>query len=290
MEVGGIGKMVRAARKRAGLSQEALARRADMSTSAVTQIELGTRNDPQYSSLLKLSTALGLTVSDLLEETSPLASAPSASPSPEAAEAGQHGEEVSEEERREEDEFSVSERCYLIPLMDGYTTSWSKRIADYGPAIATLPEDLTPADSFAAYQWVARFIRDCEHDELAVEKAGVMEVVVDGVLRRAQEKGDVPADILQKAHAFQEAWHELFVTVELAALRWVESQSKRPDVVAFPNKEKAGADIRAARAPGVLDIADFEHRRPAAQQRVEQRRQRGEFRGGRFAANEADVS
>ncbi len=63
-----IGEHVRAARKRAGLSQDALARRADMSLSAITTIELGTRADPHYSSLSKIAGALGMSVGQLLEE------------------------------------------------------------------------------------------------------------------------------------------------------------------------------------------------------------------------------
>jgi len=95
-----IGEHVRAARKRAGLSQEALARRADMSLSAITTIELGTRADPHYSSLSKIAGALGLSVGELVGEPSPLASSPSASPSPEAAEAGQRDDAPEEEERQ----------------------------------------------------------------------------------------------------------------------------------------------------------------------------------------------
>lgn len=57
---------LRVARKRAGLSQEALARKADISIGSIRGFEQGTRVDPQYSSLSKIATALGMTVSDLV--------------------------------------------------------------------------------------------------------------------------------------------------------------------------------------------------------------------------------
>ncbi len=86
-----IGETVRAERKRLGLTQEALARRADMSKSGVQMIEHGQRTDLPYSSLKKLSGALGLTIGELVGEPVPLAPAPSASPPPDVgvAEAGQ---------------------------------------------------------------------------------------------------------------------------------------------------------------------------------------------------------
>ncbi len=63
-----IGKRVRAARKRAQLSQDGLAREAKMSVSAVAQIEQGGRTDPHYSTLEKLAEALNMSVGELLEE------------------------------------------------------------------------------------------------------------------------------------------------------------------------------------------------------------------------------
>ncbi len=63
-----IGENVRAERKRLGLTQEALARRADMSKSGVQMIEGGQRTDLPYSTLKKLSGALGLTIGELVEE------------------------------------------------------------------------------------------------------------------------------------------------------------------------------------------------------------------------------
>ncbi len=63
-----IGKRIRTARKQAQLTQEALARRADLSLGAVRQIEQAGKTDPHYSTVSKIATALGMQVSELLEE------------------------------------------------------------------------------------------------------------------------------------------------------------------------------------------------------------------------------
>ncbi len=63
-----IGAQVKLARKQAQLSQEALARRAGMSLSAVRQIEQGGRTDPHYSTVSKIAAGLDMQVSELLEE------------------------------------------------------------------------------------------------------------------------------------------------------------------------------------------------------------------------------
>ena len=62
-----IGSRIRQARKAQGLTQESLARRANISLNGVAQLEQGERNDPHYSTLKKLASALGLTVAQLLE-------------------------------------------------------------------------------------------------------------------------------------------------------------------------------------------------------------------------------
>ena len=72
-----IGTRIRAARKAQGLTQEALARRADMSLNGLTQLEKGLRTDPHYSTLSKVAAGLGMSVAELVgEEPAPLAQAP----------------------------------------------------------------------------------------------------------------------------------------------------------------------------------------------------------------------
>lgn len=57
-------------RQNLGLSQRALANKANLSKFFIGDIELGRRN-PTLKSLLKLSGALGVSVSGLLESLSP---------------------------------------------------------------------------------------------------------------------------------------------------------------------------------------------------------------------------
>ncbi|HVF01067.1 MAG TPA: helix-turn-helix transcriptional regulator, partial [Rubrobacteraceae bacterium] len=56
-----IGDRIRTARKAAGLSQEELARRANMSLKGMSYIERGRIEDPHYSSLRGIATGLGMT-------------------------------------------------------------------------------------------------------------------------------------------------------------------------------------------------------------------------------------
>jgi transcriptional regulator with XRE-family HTH domain len=60
-----FGANLRAARKRAGLSQEALGHRADFHPTEVTRIEKGRRN-PGLLTIVKLAKALNIPAGDLL--------------------------------------------------------------------------------------------------------------------------------------------------------------------------------------------------------------------------------
>ncbi len=93
-----IGGRIKAARKAAGLSQEELARRADLSLNGFADIEREVIKDPHYSSLRKIADALGVPIGELLEaEPVPFdaaseveAEAPKApAPSPEILEGGE---------------------------------------------------------------------------------------------------------------------------------------------------------------------------------------------------------
>jgi transcriptional regulator with XRE-family HTH domain len=93
-----FGSRIRAARRAAGLSQEELARRADMSLKGMGDIERGVIPDPHYSSLSKIANGLGIAIGELLEEpSSPKAPAPTSSANPPsssaATEAGQQSVE-----------------------------------------------------------------------------------------------------------------------------------------------------------------------------------------------------
>jgi transcriptional regulator with XRE-family HTH domain len=60
-----IGKGLKAARERAGLTQNALARRARMTASQVSQVESGKRVDPQFSTVARLAIALGVSLDEI---------------------------------------------------------------------------------------------------------------------------------------------------------------------------------------------------------------------------------
>jgi transcriptional regulator with XRE-family HTH domain len=77
-----IGDRIKEARKRARLSQEALARRAGMSTNGVARIEQGGIADPHYSTLVGIAGALGVSLGGLLEEEPVLAGKAEAPPGP----------------------------------------------------------------------------------------------------------------------------------------------------------------------------------------------------------------
>jgi len=61
-----FGERVRALRKQAGLSQEKLAERAEISVDFVSLVERGI-NAPSFESLEKLAKALGIEVRDLFD-------------------------------------------------------------------------------------------------------------------------------------------------------------------------------------------------------------------------------
>jgi transcriptional regulator with XRE-family HTH domain len=81
MALENLGEHIRTIRKERGLSQEALARRADVSLNLVGKLELGLVLNPHYGTLAGLARALGVTVEELVEEpilVGPKADAPQA--------------------------------------------------------------------------------------------------------------------------------------------------------------------------------------------------------------------
>jgi transcriptional regulator with XRE-family HTH domain len=61
-----LGEAVRAKRKEAGLSQERLAEKADLSTVFISRVERG-RESPTVDNLVKIARALGVRVRDLAD-------------------------------------------------------------------------------------------------------------------------------------------------------------------------------------------------------------------------------
>lgn len=68
MTLENLGDHVRGVRKKKGLSQEAVARRADLSLNVIARIELGIITNPHYLTLASIARALGMTVTELVEE------------------------------------------------------------------------------------------------------------------------------------------------------------------------------------------------------------------------------
>ena len=75
-----LSNRLRSLRKERGLSQEAVARRADIGLRAYGDLERGRASDPHYSTLEGIALALGTTVAELVGEepvlTGPKAKAP----------------------------------------------------------------------------------------------------------------------------------------------------------------------------------------------------------------------
>ena len=144
-----IGEHVRAARKRAGLSQEALARRADMSLSAITTIELGTRADPHYSSLRKIASALGVSVGELAGETTP---GKAQAPSPPDAAATEAGRTVADAVRS---------------LMGHVTADYERELKD--------PDNPDFKTATAAARWATRVRREAKrYADWFIEEGSVL--------------------------------------------------------------------------------------------------------------------
>jgi transcriptional regulator with XRE-family HTH domain len=82
-----VGERIRELRKVEGISQERLARRADISLNVLNRIETGAVTNPHWTTILSVADALGISVADLVEGDRPKDQAPSPS-------------EISEGERR----------------------------------------------------------------------------------------------------------------------------------------------------------------------------------------------
>jgi transcriptional regulator with XRE-family HTH domain len=66
-----LGGRIKVARKAAGLTQEAVSKRTDLSLQAVGDIERGVVKDPHISSLRQIAEALGITLEELVREDRP---------------------------------------------------------------------------------------------------------------------------------------------------------------------------------------------------------------------------
>lgn len=68
MTITSFASCLRAARAKAGLTQERLASESGVSLATIRNLEQGHRGDPRLSTLTALARALGLTISELVEK------------------------------------------------------------------------------------------------------------------------------------------------------------------------------------------------------------------------------
>ena len=198
-----IGRRVRAKRRALDLSQDALARRADVSLSLINQMERGIITDPHVTTLTAVASALGVPVSELLEEpTDPKAEAPSL---PDKEEKERRGDWVVdsldrtvsrwvwevEEKQDPRDSYVIAVACLEI----------SKDILRFDLPGATLQERVPEAEVDERVRWLERLFDlsqraqknyatspQADSSEIeALEQAGKRVLhVIEGGLPRAQ--------------------------------------------------------------------------------------------------------
>jgi len=103
-----ISVRLRALRESAGLAQQEVAMRADLSLSLVSKIEQGKKADPRASTLLALANALGVKPGALLEDLFPPAAA-DGSAAPHGA-----GEKRKKDKKKKKKEHSKEDHVHAL--------------------------------------------------------------------------------------------------------------------------------------------------------------------------------
>jgi len=80
-----LSRRIRALREAAGLSQEEVATKGDLSLSQVAKLEQAKKSDPRTSTVLALAAALGVRPGQLLDDLFPAEPPPQPRPAPEPA-------------------------------------------------------------------------------------------------------------------------------------------------------------------------------------------------------------
>ena len=62
-----IGKNIKKYRKKLGISQDVLSKRADLAYHTIAKIEAGSTPDPRIETVKKIADALGVTIDDLMK-------------------------------------------------------------------------------------------------------------------------------------------------------------------------------------------------------------------------------
>ena len=213
-----IGENVRAERKRLGLTQEALARRAGMSKSGVQMIEHGERTDLPYSSLKKLSAALGLTIGELVGEGQ------AALPLAEAPEAGRSREEAPDAISKASEPRPFAEEAeQRLSIVPEALEAWMRARVQRHDREATDRESPHFRTATAAVLWVSEI-----REEAAMWSEWALKWV-PRIIPPAEGSLDVGA----WRNAFRVMGHLLsFHTVARKAEKRIEAMNDRPDELA----------------------------------------------------------
>ena len=62
-----IGKNIKKYRKKLGISQDVLSKRANLAYHTIAKIEAGSTSDPRIETVKKIADALGVTIDDLMK-------------------------------------------------------------------------------------------------------------------------------------------------------------------------------------------------------------------------------
>lgn len=220
-----FGSRIKAARKAAGLSQEAVARRADMSLNGFADIERGLIADPHYSTLQKIAGALGVPITTLVGESAPKAQAPSPS-------------ETAEEERRAEHA--------LIRVWADLIKSFRDRFVDFVDALPESPDTRTAIENTVHFE---HFDSEFSSMEQALIKAGAAEFFmryVNAQQVRATGRGlpdlttreeadeileQTPADVARAVQEVRGAKGDILIKLAKARV-WVSAHNPAEEIAA----------------------------------------------------------
>ena len=152
-----IGNRLRNVRNARGLSQEAVARRANIGLKAYGDLERGRTSDPHYSTLEDVARALGTTVAELVSEEPALVGKAEA-----PTEAG--SSEKSEEDRRSG--YLRAWRAFVYKLVQRWEQDPPKSSREIAVVLDTMqdvleegaferpPEQVTTSDEREASEWL----------------------------------------------------------------------------------------------------------------------------------------
>ncbi len=187
-----FGDRIREARKARKLSQNKLANKANVTLSLVSKLEQGVINDPHYSTLNNIASALGMSVEELVEE-------PVGAGKGEAPEAGPANERrvlpQASREAPEETGVSEADRRYLAGLLDPWTKIFRELNEAHGPFLRIkLPDAPSDKERQQIYSWLGAFVDVCSRMERRLLDNPPFAEWVDPWLKRINEADEAVPD------------------------------------------------------------------------------------------------